>query len=125
MSCATIHHSTGCGWSVVCYMSLPQSLYILNLVDFLSSFITRCCLFFVKFSPSLLGCLPCWGLWVFGFSVGVCSVECNNNNKEASKSFCSRQDLLCKVMRGTSFCSMTHTHTRRTSSSKSLRPKSR
>ena len=23
--------------------------------------------FFLKFSLSLLGCLPCWGLWVFGF----------------------------------------------------------
>ena len=46
-------------------------LYIFNFVAFLSSFIKLfvvvCFLFFLKFSLSLLGFLPCWGLRFFGF----------------------------------------------------------
>ena len=50
-------------------------LYIFNFVDYLSSFIKLfivvvCFIvffFFLKFSLSLLGCLSCWGLRVFGF----------------------------------------------------------
>ena len=47
----------------------------------------HCFLFFLKFSLSLLGCLPCWGLWVFGiwlFQLGfaVWNVVITTKNKK-------------------------------------------
>ena len=52
-------------------LSVPQFYIFIYL--FIQSFIYlffavwfyRCFLFFLKFSLSLLGCLPCWGLQVF------------------------------------------------------------
>ena len=52
-------------------MSLSLFLIFLYFADFLFSFIklfivvawfSHCFFFFLKFSLSLLGCLPCWGL---------------------------------------------------------------
>ena len=62
----------GCGLVYV-----PQFLkYFFYSVDFFFSFIKifvvvwfYCCvLFFLKFSLSLLGCLPCWSLWLIWLS---------------------------------------------------------